>query len=135
MDSLTQGLSIFGAESAATSAAYGSFMLIWSLIILLVMVIALWKVFTKAGEPGWKSLIPIYNSYVLVKISGRPGWWFLLFFIPIVSLVVYIMVSIDIAKAFGKSATFGVVGLWLFSFIGFMILGWGDSTYTKPENN
>ncbi len=112
--------------------AFGGFILVWTLIIILIGVIALWKVFEKAGHPGWKSLIPFYNTYILVTIAGRPGWWFLLLFIPVVNLVVYIILSLDIAKAFGKSPVFAIVGLWMFNFIGYMILGWGDSTYTKP---
>lgn len=124
-------------ETTAEGTAYvygGGFFLIWSVIILLILIVAWWKVFEKAGEPGWKSIIPFYNTYTLVTIAGRPGWWFLLFFIPFVNFVVYIVISIDLAKAFGKSTTFGIVGLWLFSFIGFIILGWGDAKYVGSHN-
>ncbi len=124
-------------ETTAESTAYlygGGFFLIWTVIILLILIVAWWKVFEKAGEPGWKSIIPFYNTYTLVTIAGRPGWWFLLFFIPFVNFVVYIVISIDLAKSFGKSTAFGVVGLWLFSFVGFIILGWGDAKYIGADN-
>ena len=62
-----------------------------------------WKVFTKAGQPGWAILIPFYNTYVLLKIVGRPGWWLVLMFIPLVNIVIAIIVAIDLAKSFGKS--------------------------------
>ena len=111
----------------------GGFFFVWVFIFFLIAVIALWKVFEKAGYEGWKAIIPIYNTYILVKIAGRPDWWFLLLLIPFVNFVVYIILSMDIAKAFGKSELFGIVGLWLFSFIGFAILGWGDATYQLPK--
>lgn len=98
-------------------------------LALIVLVIAgFWKVFVKAGHPGWAAIVPIYNVYILLKIAGKPGWWLLLFFIPVVSLVIAILVSIDVAKAFGKGAGFGV-GLALLSFIFYPILGFGDAQY------
>jgi hypothetical protein len=108
---------------------------LFAVTLWVVSVIALWKVFEKAGEPGWKAIIPFYNWYVLFQIAGRNGLWFLALFIPIVGLVVSIMLAIDLAKHFGKSTLFGVVGLWLFSIIGLFILGFGDAKYvgTKHE--
>src|SRR5215471_19804782 len=70
----------------------------------LISAFCFWKVFTKAGQPGWAAIIPIVNLYFLCKVAGRPGWWVILFFIPIVSLVISIMVWLDTAKAFGKGA-------------------------------
>lgn len=103
------------------------FMVIY--IALIVLIIAgLWKVFTKAGQPGWGCLIPIYNAYLLCKIAGRPGWWVLLMLIPIVSFVIAIIVSIDIAKNFGKGVGFAL-GLIFLGFIFYPILGFGDAQY------
>jgi uncharacterized membrane protein YhaH (DUF805 family) len=102
--------------------------LIVGLAFAVVIIASLWKVFTKAGEPGWACLVPIYNMYILLRIAGRPGWWILLYFIPIVSLVIAIIVSIDIAKAFGKGTGFGI-GLAFLGFIFFPILGFGDAQY------
>jgi len=102
------------------------------LIVAVVIIVALWRTFSKAGKPGWYSIIPILNVYTLVKIAGRPGWWTVLYFIPIAGLIVSAFVSIDLAKAFGKSSTFGIVALWLFSAIGYLILGFGSAKYEGP---
>lgn len=88
--------------------------------------------FKKAGHPGWAAIIPIYNIYILLKIAGRPGWWLLLLLIPFVNFVVYIVIALDVAKNFGQSPIFGIIGLWLFSFIGYLILGFGDAKYVGP---
>ena len=96
-----------------------------------VAIIATWRVFTKAGQPGWAAIVPFYNTYVLLKVVGRPGWWLVLYFIPLVNLVILIIVAIDLAKAFGKGGGFAAV-LILFSFIGLCILGFGDSRYVGP---
>jgi uncharacterized protein DUF5684 len=98
----------------------------------LLMIIALWKVFTKAGRPGWAAIIPIYNIYTLLKVAGRPGWWLILLLIPVVNIVVAIIVSLDVAKAFGKGGLFGFFGLFVFSLIGYLILGFGGARYHAP---
>ena len=90
-----------------------------------------WRIFTKAGQPGWAGLIPIYNYIVLMKIIGRPWWWVLLFLVPIVNIIVLFIVFIDLAKSFGKSTAFGV-GLALLGIIFLPILAWGDATYRGP---
>lgn len=127
------GISTLFAYTTTTTSEMDSGMsatwIVIALIVGLLSIIACWKVFTKAGKPGWASIIPFYNVYVLLKIAGRPGWWLLLFLIPIVNVIVHIVVSIDVAKAFQKSAAFGVIGLWLFSTIGLLILGFGDAKY------
>ena len=105
--------------------------LCWGVFIVLV-VAGLWKVFTKADQPGWAAIIPIYNIYIMTKIIGRPWWWLLLLFIPIVNLVVSIIMAIDLAQSFGKDAAYGVLLLWLFSIIGYLILGFGDAEYQGP---
>jgi hypothetical protein len=99
---------------------------------LVVLAIAgMWKVFSKAGQPGWAVLIPFYNNYILLKIGGMPGWWLLLLFIPLVNIVIVAIESIHVAKSFGKSGAFGFFLLFLFP-IGYMILGFGDSRYLGP---
>ncbi|WP_409186542.1 DUF5684 domain-containing protein [Amycolatopsis sp. VS8301801F10] len=102
------------------------------LVVAVLTIIAMWKVFAKAGRPGWAAIIPFYNVYTLLKVAGRPGWWLVLFFIPVVNLVIAIIVSLDVAKAFGKSGVFGFFGLFLFSFIGYLILAFGQARYTPP---
>ena len=102
--------------------------LFFSLAILVLVVAGFWRVFVKAGHPGWAAIIPIYNLYVLLKIAGRPGWWLLLFIIPVVNFVIGIIVAIDVAKSFGKGTGFGV-GLAFLGPIFYPILGFGDATY------
>ncbi|MET9231980.1 DUF5684 domain-containing protein [Lentzea sp. NPDC003310] len=118
-------------DPAAAAAVSGVFLVI-SLIFAVIGIIIMWKVNTKAGQPGWAAIIPIYNIYVWLKIAGRPGWWLILMLIPFVNIAVAVIVSIDIAKSFGKDAVFGVVGLWLFSLIGYAILAFGNAQYRGP---
>lgn len=116
-----------GEDSGGTAVGIG-FVLIY-IAVLLVVIIGVWKAFTKAGRPGWAILIPVYNKIVMLQIAGRPIWWIILFFIPVVNIVVFIIVAIDIAKSFGKGTIFGI-GLAFFPFIFFPVLGYGDSKYT-----
>ena len=111
------------------SAAGGMFMFLFYLAFIVATLAGLWKVFEKAGQPGWAAIIPIYNAYILIKIAGRPGWWLLLYLIPFVNIVFTAIVAVDIAKAFGRTALFGIVGLWIFSFVGLLVLGFGDDKY------
>ena len=120
---------------AQTSSNGSASSAIPGIIVGLVVIIGMWKVFEKAGQPGWGALIPIYNIYLLLKIAGRPSWWLILYLIPFVNFVALIIVSLDVAKAFGKSATFGIFGLVLFSFIGYPVLGFGDATYKGATQN
>ena len=126
------------AQETEYSTSYSSsgqvspmFLLAWG-VFMLVMLIALWKVFTKAGQPGWAVLIPIYNLYVLCKIAGRPGWWLLLMMIPLVNLIIMIVVYVDIAKNFGNGAGFAI-GMLLLPFIFIPILGFGSSQYQESS--
>lgn len=102
-------------------------MLLW-LAIAVVIIAAFWKVFAKAGEPGWAAIVPIYNLIVLLKIAGKPIWWIVLCVIPLVNLIPGIMVPLAIAEKFGKGVGFGV-GLILLPFIFYPILGFGDARY------
>lgn len=106
--------------------------LILYLVVLVLIIAAAWKVFVKAGQPGWGIFIPIYNAYLWVKIAGRPGWWTILCFIPFVNIVIAFILGIDVAKAFGKSAAFGVCLIVILGFIGIPILGFGDAVYKAP---
>jgi hypothetical protein len=97
----------------------------------LITLIATWRVYTKAGKPGWACIIPIYNIIVLIEIVGKPVWWFLLFFIPCVNFVFIIWVYNLLSKSFGKSEGF-TVGLLLLGPIFMCILGFGNSVYLGP---
>ncbi len=115
----------------AGGAIGGILFLLIYLAIILAVIIGGWKMFVKAGQPGWGILVPILNIYFLCKIGGRPGWWVILFFIPIVSLIVSIILMIDIAKSFGKGIGFAI-GLILLGFIFIPILGFGSAEYQGP---
>lgn len=105
-------------------------MLIW-LAVVVVLIAANWKIFTKAGKPGWASIVPIYNIIVLLEIIGRPVWWIVLALIPFVNFIFAILVSVDLAKSFGKSIGFAI-GLILLAPIFFLILAFGDAKYQGP---
>ncbi|CAM3159098.1 DUF5684 domain-containing protein [Rariglobus hedericola] len=109
-------------------AIVGLFIGLLYLAFIIFVFAGVWKVFTKAGQPGWASLIPIYNLYIMIKITGREGWWLLLFFIPFVNVVIAIIIAIDLAKVFGKGTGFGL-GLAFLGFIFYPILGFGSATY------
>lgn len=106
----------------------------WFFVVVVSVwgIICMWRIFTKAGQPGWAAIIPFYNTYIMLKIVGRPGWWLVLFFIPLVNIVIGIMVSIDLAKCFGHGGGFAV-GLILLSFIFYGILAFDQSQYRPPQ--
>ena len=109
----------------------GLFLICWLGFLALILV-SFWVIFTKAGKPGWASLIPIYNYMVMLEIVGRPLWWIVLVLIPLVNIVITIIVALDTAKSFGKGAGFGI-GLWLLSFIFYPLLAFGDAKYAGPS--
>ncbi|HTY70804.1 MAG TPA: DUF5684 domain-containing protein [Actinomycetes bacterium] len=105
--------------------------LILVVAVYVIAVLPLLLVFRKADQPGWAALIPIYNIYITLKVVGRPGWWLILFFIPLVSLIIWIIVAYDLARSFGHGAGF-TVGLVLLSWIFLLILGLDSSRYLGP---
>jgi hypothetical protein len=104
--------------------------ILFVIAIALFVIVSLWKVYVKAGQPGWGAIIPIYNLYLKLLIAGRPGWWILLYLIPFVNIVIAIIVEIDIAKNFGKESIFGV-GMFFLGFIFYPILAFGSAEYNK----
>lgn len=114
-------------QQAAMGAAAGVIGIVY-LVFIALMVVCMWKVFTKAGEPGWASIVPIYNIVVLLKISGKPWWWLLLLFIPFVNFIIMILAMLGLAKNFGKGGGFAV-GLVFLGFIFFPILAFGDARF------
>ncbi len=119
------------AIGAAGAAIGGIFALIW-LAIMVIAIVSMWKIFTKAGKPGWAALIPIYNIIVLLEIVGKPLWWIVLLIIPFVNFVILILLCLGLAKSFGKEAGFGI-GLAFLGFIFFPILAFGDAKYVGPQ--
>src|ERR1700730_7727919 len=129
---LTPARLLAQAEYSTEGTAPSPVSVIFGLLIALLLIVAMWKVFTKAGQPGWASIIPIYNLYIWCKIVGRPWWWILLMLIPFVNFIILIILFIDLAKSFGKGIGFAI-GLILLSIIFFPILGFGSATYQGPS--
>ena len=118
-------------DYGAAPAEGGIGSLIFGLLITVFLIAALWKIFSKAGQPGWACIVPFYNIYVLLKIVGRPGWWLILMLIPLVNIVISIIVYIDLAKSFGKGVGYGL-GLVFLPFIFMPMLGFGSAQYVGP---
>tara|TARA_R110000868_G_scaffold226872_1_gene479784 strand:- start:315958 stop:316350 length:393 start_codon:yes stop_codon:yes gene_type:complete len=119
-----------GGGNAGSMIGLGIFLILY-LVFLIVILAGFWKMFAKAGQPGWAAIVPIYNAYIMCKIAGRPGWWVVLLLIPYLNLIFWIIVMLDLAKSFGKSIGFAV-GMILLSFIFIPILGFGDAEYQGP---
>jgi hypothetical protein len=120
----------YSSSYSSQGKAPGPIFWICEAAIFVVMVASLWKIFSKAGQPGWAAIIPIYNWIVWCKIVGRPAWWVLLLLICLP--IFYIILCIDLAKSFGKGVGFAI-GLILLSIVFFPILGFGSATYQGPS--
>ena len=100
---------------------------------IIFMIVVMWKIFVKAGKPGWGCIVPIYNVILQLEIAGRPIWWIFLFLIPFVNIIVGIIVVLDIAKAFGKGTGFAI-GMIFLPFIFFTILAFDSSECMEMIN-
>lgn len=105
--------------------------IIISLVISIFYLVCMWKLYAKAGKPGWAAIIPIYNMVVFFDIVYGKGWKFLLMLIPIFGEVVAIASMIRLAQNYGKSVGFGVLNLF-FSFVTIPMLAFGSSDYEGP---
>jgi hypothetical protein len=118
-------------EESGSSALAGGLGLVVGLLylaVIVLMIASMWKVFTKAGQPGWASIVPIYNGVVLMEIAGKPGWWVLLMFVPVVNIIINIIAMIGLSEEFGKGGGFAV-GLIFLPVIFLPILAFGDAQY------
>jgi hypothetical protein len=102
------------------------------LALIVVMIAAMWKMFTKAGKPGWAAISPFYNVIVLLEIVGRPLWWIVLLFIPFVNIVFAVILAHDTSKSFGRGVGTTLLLIFL-PFIGYPLLGFGNAAYTGPS--
>ena len=109
------------------AGGFSLFMLVYFALIIL-WIVGMWKMFDKAGKPGWAAIIPIYNIIVMLDVAGKPIWWILLLCIPVVNFVIAILMMLAVAERFGKGGGFAV-GLILLPFIFVPMLGFGDATY------
>ena len=101
------------------------------IVAVIVMIVAQWKLFSKAGKPGWASLVPVYNTVVMLEIVGRPTWWILLLLFPCTAPIILVIMAVDLAKSFGKGGGF-TVGLILLGIVFFPILAFGSAQYQGP---
>lgn len=116
----------------AGGAIVGLITLVIQLAIFGVVIAGMWKIFVKAGQPGWAAIVPIYNYYVLTQIVGRPILWFILMFVPCANIVALFLITQDLAKSFNKSSGYGI-GLFLLSPIFLPMLGFSDAQYSGPS--
>jgi hypothetical protein len=119
-------------SQVGASIVSGVLFLLVMLAVMAVMIASMWKVFVKAGQPGWAAIVPVYNIIVLLNIVGKPLWWIALFCLPLANIAVMIMIGIEVAKCFGKTPAFGL-GLAFLSPIFYPILGFGDARYLGPS--
>jgi len=98
------------------------------LLLIILLIASVWKVYEKAGQAGWKCLIPIYNYVVFLHIIARPVWWVILLFVPVVCFIILIVMHVDLARRFGKGVLYGL-GLCILPFIFFPLLAFGDAAY------
>ena len=119
------------AVTYQTSSAGVGTILLYFVVFYAIIVIPYWVIFTKAGRPGWPALIPLYSSYIMLKVVGRPGWWLWLFLVPVVNFVILIIMLNDLSKSFGHGVGF-TLGLIFLSLIFYYILAFGSSTYRGP---
>lgn len=126
---------VYGTTTSLTDAIgaiFGTYSVVM-LIICVVLIVANWKMFTKAGKPGWASIVPFYSNYVMFEIAGMNGWMFLLLCVPIANIIVSIMLYLNLAKTFGKSTGFAV-GLILLNPIFTLMLAFGNAKYIGTES-
>ncbi len=118
-------LGSFGAETLEDSVS------IAQVALVTIVVASLWQIFVKAGRPGWAAIVPFYNVMVLAEITGRPWWWVLLVFIPVINLIVFLLLTVDLARSFGRGLGFAV-GMVFLPFIFFPLLAFGSAEYEGP---
>ena len=117
-----------GEESESLSGPVAVAMLVGAVAFAVLAGAAMWRIFTKAGEAGWKSFVPVWNLIVFVRIARRPRWWLLLFLVPVANVVIMFPIFIAVARAFGKGVGFGI-GLVLLGPVFFPILAFGGAQY------
>ena len=126
-------------EATTALAGFTAFFATYSLVIFVVailLIVGMWKLYSKAGKPGWASIIPIYNNVVLFQIVGLNPWLLLFMLVPFLGTIVILILSIvanfRLAKSFGKGVGFGF-GLWFLAPIFYLILAFGNSEYVGPN--
>ncbi len=132
---MISGYATYDSYDAMYAAVGTGVLTVYSIFVLAILVltlIAMWKIFVKAGKPGWACLIPFYSQYCLFDIAWGSGWLFLLTFVPCVNFVIMIILNLKLAKAFGKGTGFGI-GLVFLPTIFTLILGLSKDEYIGPQ--
>jgi len=114
-------------DNSGLAAMFGTIMLVYGIIFILVIA-GMWKIFTKAGKPGWAAIVPIYNLIVLLEIVNKPIWWIVLLLIPFVNFIIMIMLTHQLSLSFGQGIGMTLLLIFL-PFIGYPMLGFGSATY------
>lgn len=136
MDSNTSSLYDTGSTATSSDTAVSIIILLVGLVLYVALVVfailTVWRINRKANKPGWAAIVPVYNYVVVLEIVGRPIWWILLSFVPLVNIYVAFVVALDLAKSFGKSTAFGV-GNFLVPIITYPILAFSkNARYVGP---
>ena len=130
---ITSGFLHYASSSPSSGISKTSVLAIYlfTLLIVILMYAAEWRIFVKAGQSGWKSLVPIYNVYTQFTIAGMSGWWVLALLVPLLDIYAAVLLSLGTAERFGKGTIFAVLGLLLFAPVGYIYLGFGKTEYQK----
>jgi len=123
--------SAFANDYGSMGDAFSSIFLVFGIFMFalaILMIISWWKIFEKAGEPGWQAIIPIYNAFIILKIAGKPAWWFLLYLIPFVNIIIGFMVILELAIKFNKDFPYAL-GIIFLPFIFLPMLAFGKAEY------
>ncbi len=115
---------VTGAEAALVAMP----MMIIGIVVGLFMIICQWKIFEKAGKPGWAAIIPIYNVIVFLQVAGKPEWWIILFIVPVANIIIGIVTIVSLAERFGQGAGFAI-GMLFLPIIFYPLLAFGDYQY------
>ena len=121
---------MYDSSTVATNDPFSLIIFMFVLAILVATIIGWWKLFEKAGEAGWKSIIPFYSMYTYFRITGRNGWTVLLLFIPFVNLFFLIRGALEMGQRFGKSTLYSVFALLLLPWFGAIDIGFGEAKYS-----
>lgn len=125
-----------GAFTNILAFGVGTVIVLLMIIFALVLTFAMWRLYRKAGKPGWASIVPIYNIYVKCQIAGKPTWWtVVVMFVPIVGVVFEILLMLDFVRAYGKDTLYGVLTIF-FPFITVPIMAYDNNVrYVGPAGS
>lgn len=124
------GFALAQDDLQTTGQVPAIFWVIYVAVIALLLV-SMWKLFARAGKPGWASIIPFYNNIVMLEIAGKPIWWFFMLFVPIANIVFGFLTLYHFSKAYGKAEGFSI-GVALLGFIFIPLLAFSDAKYQGP---